>query len=167
MTAMTETAPLDDPARLTSYIETRYHARHRAELPDLAALAAKVEMVHAADPNAPAGLAALLRTLIGELEVHMKKEELILFPAIRRGGGPAIAQPIAAMRADHDDHATEIEGIRRITGNLVLPEGACRSWTALYEALASFLDDLEEHIRLENEVLFPPFERVAQAQAPA
>lgn len=88
----------------------------------------------------------------------MKKEELILFPAIRRGGGPGVAAPIAVMRADHDDHDREIAEIRRLTRDLTLPEGACRTWAALYSGLGEFLTDLDAHIRLENEVLFPPFE---------
>lgn len=100
--------------------------------------------------------------MIGALEVHLKKEELLLFPAIRRGGVPGIENPIAVMRADHDDHDAEIAEIRRLTANLTLPTGACRTWTALYQGLAEFITDLEEHIRLENEVLFPRFERAAR-----
>ncbi|HRO10944.1 hemerythrin domain-containing protein [Amaricoccus sp.] len=157
---MTDSAPIDDSAALTRHIEARYHRRHREQLPDLAALSARVETVHAGDPSAPAGLATLLEKLIGELEVHMKKEELILFPAIRRGSA-AVREPIAAMRADHDDHTAGIAEIRRLTAALTLPKGACRTWTALYEGLGSFVADLEEHIRLENDVLFPRFEGVA------
>jgi regulator of cell morphogenesis and NO signaling len=96
--------------------------------------------------------------MIGELEVHMKKEELILFPAIRNGGGPGIANPITVMRANHDDHANEVAEIRRLTGDLTLPDDACGTWTALYAGLNEFITDLEEHIRLENDVLFPQFE---------
>jgi len=155
---MSETAPLDDPAALTRHIETRFHARHRTQLPELAAMAERVEDVHFGEEAVPEGLSALLRRMIGALEVHMKKEELILFPAIRRGGGSGIATPIAGMRADHDDHDREVAEIRRLTGNLALPEGACRTWTALYAGLGTFVEDLSEHIRLENEVLFPPFE---------
>ena len=92
----------------------------------------------------------------------MKKEELILFPAIRRGGMPGIENPIAVMRADHDDHDREIAEIRRLTANLNLPQGACRTWSALYAELAEFIDELQEHIRLENEVLFPRFEEAAR-----
>ncbi len=156
---MTQTAPADDPAALTRHIETRYHARHREQLPALAALAEKVEMVHFGDEDVPEGLSSLLQRMIGELEVHMKKEELILFPAIRRGGGTAIGTPIAVMRADHDDHTREVAEIRRLTAGLALPEGACRTWTALYAGLEEFLSDLTEHIHLENDVLFPPFEK--------
>lgn len=158
---MTETAPTDDPAELTRYIETRYHVRHREQLPRLAELAEKVETLHAGKADTPRGLADLLRRMIGEMEVHMKKEELILFPAIRRGGMPGIETPIAVMRADHDNHDCDIAEIRRLTANLTLQQGACRSWNALYEGLGEFVADLEDHMRLENEVLFPPFEEVA------
>ena len=151
----------DDPAALTRHIESRFHARHREQLPALAALAEKVETVHFGDDHVPEGLASLLQRMIGALEVHMKKEELILFPAIRKGGGPGIGTPIAVMRADHDDHAHDVAEIRRLTRDLGLPEGACRTWTALYAGLGEFLSDLEEHIRLENDVLFPPFETEA------
>ncbi|WP_415182208.1 hemerythrin domain-containing protein [Phaeovulum sp.] len=153
--------PPKDPAALTTFIETRYHAVHREQLPQLATLALKIEQVHAGAPDVPQGLGALLQHMIGELEVHMKKEELILFPAIRRGGMPGLENPIAVMRADHDDHQAEVAQIRALTNDLTLPAGACRTWTALYEGLAVFLDDLDAHIRLENEVLFPQFEPAA------
>jgi len=155
---MTQSVPPTDAGEMTTYIEARYHARHREQLPDLAALAAKVEQVHADAPAVPAGLSALLAHLIGALEVHMKKEELILFPAIRRGGMPGIEAPIAVMRADHDDHGAEMERIRALTTDLTLPEGACRKWTALYQGLAEFIGDFEAHVALENDVLFPQFE---------
>lgn len=155
---MTETAPIHDAGKLTRYIESRYHARHREQLPTLAEMAAKVEAVHKDMEGVPVGLSDLLHRMIGEMEVHMKKEELILFPAIRNGGASGIENPIAVMRADHDDHAAEVSEIRRMTGGLTLPEGACRTWSALYTGLQEFVSDLEEHIRLENDVLFPQFE---------
>ncbi|MDF1855862.1 hemerythrin domain-containing protein [Pseudooceanicola sp.] len=155
---MTNDLPPADPGALTTYIQSRYHDLHRAQLPDLAALALGVERVHGDVPEVPNGLGALLQRMIGALEVHMKKEELILFPAIRRGATPGLGAPIAIMRADHDDHAADVAKIRLLTDNLTLPDSACRSWTALYEGLATFLADLDAHIRLENDVLFPQFE---------
>lgn len=155
---MTSEVPIDDAAELTRYIETRYHARHRQQLPDLLFLAEMVEDIHDAEEGVPEGLAALLRRMIGEMEVHMKKEELILFPAIRKGGMPGLEQPIAVMRADHDDHQEDLARIREITNEFALPEGACTSWATLNTGLAQFADDLTEHMRLENDVLFPRFE---------
>ena len=158
-------APINDAAELTRYIETRYHQRHRAQLPQLAELAERIETVHSGDDNVPAGLADIVRRVIGEMEVHMKKEELILFPAIRKGGMPGLENPIAVMRADHDNHDRDIAAIRRLTKGPTLPENACGSWSALYAGLEEFLSDLAEHMRLENDVLFPQFEPGAAAGA--
>ena len=41
---MTDTAPLQDAAELTRHIETRYHARHREQLPALVQLAERVHL---------------------------------------------------------------------------------------------------------------------------
>lgn len=155
---MTDCAPVHDPGEFTRYIETRYHARHREQLPKLVAMAEQVEALHFGDEDAPVGLSDLLRRMIGEMEVHMKKEELILFPAIRKGGVPGLDTPIAVMRADHTDHAREIAEIRALTGDLAVPVTACRTWSDLYRDLAAFVTDLEEHLRLENDLLFPQFE---------
>lgn len=70
---MSDTAPVHDAAELTRYIESRYHARHREQLPALAKMSAKVQAVHSGDKNVPAGLSDLLSHLIGDMEVHMKK----------------------------------------------------------------------------------------------
>ena len=51
-----------------------------------------------------------------------------------------------------------------LTGGPTLPAGACRSWSALYAGLTEFLVDFENHMRLENEVLFPQFEPGGRAQ---
>ena len=66
-------APLHDAAALTHHIEARDHARHREQLPLLAAMAERVEDVHFGDDRVPEGLSILLRQMIGEMEVHMKK----------------------------------------------------------------------------------------------
>ncbi len=154
-----------EPGDMTRFIEHFYHARHREALPRLAALAAKVERVHAATDGVPSGLSALLHKMIGQMEVHMKKEELILFPAIRKGGAPGIERPIAVMRDDHDEHSADISRLRELTQNLTPPPSACGTWTTLYSELAAFIRELEQHIRLENEVLFPLFEPAPTADA--
>lgn len=160
---MSDAAPIHDAAELTRHIETRYHARHRQQLPQLVTLAEMVEDLHEPDRDVPEGLTAVLRRMIGEMEVHMKKEELLVFPLIRKGGAAVLAERIAALRADHDDHDRDLAAIRRLTGGLTLPAGACTPWATLYEGLTEFIADLGEHIRLENDVLFPHFETDACA----
>lgn len=158
-------APIHDTAALTRHIETRYHARHRQQLSQLVKLAEMVEKLHEPDRDVPEGLAATLRRMTDEMEVHMKKEELIVFPLNRKGGGAVLAERIVQMCTDHDDHDRDHAVIRRLTGDLTLPEGACTLWAMLDEGLAEFVADLPEHIRLENDVLFPQFETKARIDA--
>jgi regulator of cell morphogenesis and NO signaling len=142
---------------LVDLIETRYHAAHRRELPELIRLARCVEAVHKEHKAAPRGIAALLERMSGELEVHMKKEELILFPMMRRGGHPMIAQPIAVMLAEHDDHGVHLRELEALTNDFVVPGDACPTWRALYVGAKKLAEDLMEHIHTENNVLFPRF----------
>jgi regulator of cell morphogenesis and NO signaling len=152
--------PADLPTgALIDHILKTFHEVHRAELIELVAMARKVEAVHAGQADAPRGLADFLRQVQGELEAHMKKEELILFPAMRRmaeGGG--LEAPIAQMRLDHEDHGAQLAELERRTGGFTSPEGACRTWRALYDGARKLSDELKAHIALENGVLFPRFE---------
>lgn len=145
---------------LIDHILTRYHATHRTELEDLIPLAAKVETVHGEHEDAPQGLVDLLMAMHEEMEEHMAKEEQVLFPMMRSGGHPMIEHPIAMMRHEHDSHADQLKALEHMTHGYTPPEGACRSWQALYAGLEKFATDLVRHMHLENEVLFPRFEHV-------
>lgn len=154
--ALPATRP-DETGDLIELIETRYHAVHRRELPELLRLARRVEAVHKGHPAAPQGLADLLESMAGKLDDHMQKEEQVLFPLMRRGGHPMIAHPIAAMLADHDDHGADLREMERLTADFTPPEDACATWRALYVGARKLADDLMEHIHTENNILFPRF----------
>ena len=79
MKDLPETDVPQDTGALIDHILTRYHEMHREDLASLMPLADRVERVHADDPDAPTGLAAAIRTLAGEMEDHMMKEEMILY----------------------------------------------------------------------------------------
>lgn len=151
-----------ETGKLIDHILTRYHETHRRELPELVKLARKVEGVHAGHPKVPRGLADSLQKMLGELEVHMKKEELILFPAMRGRADGGLDTPIAQMRHDHDDHGVQLRKLESLTDNFTLPDDACRSWKALYTGSMKITNDLMEHIHLENNVLFPRYENAPQ-----
>lgn len=153
-------APRETDA-LIDHIQARYHDVHRQQFPELIELSGKVESVHINHPKAPLGLAGALQQIREELEVHMKKEELTLFPAMRKQAADRLAVPIREMRHDHNEQATFLDRIARLTDNYTLPEDACRSWQALYAGAARLRVDLIEHIHLENNVLFPRFEKRA------
>lgn len=153
--------PPQETAALIAFIVARYHETHKRELPELIGLAARVEAVHREHPAVPTGLAELLQRVLGELTVHMQKEELILFPAMGNGGETRLTRAIAAMTDEHDEHGAQLRTLRRLTGDFAPPEGACATWRALYAGLGKFADDLVDHIEVENNVLFPRFARAS------
>ncbi|MDE3028101.1 MAG: iron-sulfur cluster repair di-iron protein [Paracoccaceae bacterium] len=154
-----------ETAELIAHIQDRYHDAHRRELADLIPLARKVEAVHGDKPDVPHGLANLLAEFLVELESHMLREEQALFPIMLNGGHPTIDDPIAVIRAEHEGHADQLRALEHITHGFALPDGACRSWHALYAGAGKFADDLVVHIHLENDVLFPRFEGANGDQA--
>lgn len=148
-----------DTGALIDHILSRYHEVHRRDLPELIRLARRVEAVHAEHPRVPRGLAEALAALQIELEAHMQKEEMVLFPAMRQEPGHGLGAPIAQMRHEHDGHGVQLRQLEALTGDFVLPEGACRSWQALYLGAERLVQDLMEHIHLENNILFPRHEQ--------
>jgi regulator of cell morphogenesis and NO signaling len=142
---------------LIEHILTRFHETHRAELPELVRLAARVEERHAGNAAVPRGLHAALVELTDALEDHMQKEEQILFPLMRAGGHPMIAAPIGRMRFEHDEHGERLENLVRLTHDFELPVEACPTWRALYAGVRKLIDDVHEHVHLENNVLFARF----------
>ena len=141
-------------AELIGHILTRYHARHREQLPELIRLAQRVEQVHGDRDDCPAGLTDLLRYMQQELESHMLKEEHILFPALLDGIGTQATGPISVMRTEHEQHGQALQRLLDITQQITPPDDACNTWRALYRGLDEFVCDLMQHIHLENNVLF-------------
>jgi regulator of cell morphogenesis and NO signaling len=142
---------------LIDHIQTCYHEAHRRALPELIALSRKVEAVHREHPKVPAGLSDALRHMQTELEQHMAKEEAILFPAMRQWANGKSGISTADFQHEHNDQGTQLRLLESLTDEFTLPEGACRSWQALYVGTAQLAEDLMEHIHLENNVLFPRF----------
>lgn len=139
---------------LIDHILTRYHEVHRQQLAELCRLSERVETVHGDHPACPAGLNQHLNGMRQELEQHMHKEEQILFPMLQQGMGAMAQGPISVMKHEHDEHASAISQLSTLTNNLSLPEGACNTWRALYLTLKEFIQDLQRHIEIENNILF-------------
>lgn len=142
---------------LLDHILTRYHETHRRELDELVRLARKVEAVHAEHPEVPRGLGDELEAMRLELGEHMAKEEMALFPMMRAGEGAVIGHPIQMMRREHEHHGAQLARIEEVAREFATPDDACRSWRALYAGAAKFVDDVREHIHVENNLLFPRF----------
>ena len=137
---------------IIDHILPRYHDTHRRQLEELVPLAEKVAGVHAG--KFPAEVVSLLHTIQNELLSHMMKEERILFPMLKQGAGRAAAMPVRMMMHEHTEHEAALERLLEVTGNLQAPANACRSWQHLYSLAQELVDDLRDHIDLEDNILF-------------
>ena len=146
---------------IADHIVAAYHDPLREELPRLEAMAAKVRRVHGSKAPFLARLDAIVSELAADLQLHMRKEEAVLFPAIRAveaGGGRTpvpISAPITVMEAEHDHAGALLSELRTITDGYVAPEWACQTFRALYHGLAELEAAMHLHVHLENNVLFP------------
>lgn len=150
---------------LIDHIETRHHTFMRREFPRLQALLEKAQ----AQQGGRYGmvLSALrehLGALSSETELHLLKEEQVLFPYIRqleyharRGGRKPARQDdgFAELKHDHENASDLLARIRRVTGNYAVPDDACEALRTLYDGLDAMEADLQPHIVLEDNVLFP------------
>lgn len=98
------------------------------------------------------------------LAVHMKKEELILFPYIRRLANDSVVSPppfgtvqnpIAMMLHEHDTEGERFRRISALSNDYSPPEDACNTYRVAFSMLKEFEQDLHRHIHLENNILFP------------
>ena len=112
-----------------------------------------------------AQLQATFAELQHELLDHMKKEDVVLFPAIvaleagaapgRSAGWTWIDQPIGAMEAEHASAGAALERIAELTDGHVPPADACPTFRGLYHGLSELERDMHVHVHLENHILFP------------
>jgi regulator of cell morphogenesis and NO signaling len=154
---------------LTEHIVATHHEYLKREMPRLQQMTAKVVQAHGKNHgdslNALAGIFAALKD---ELDAHLHKEEMVLFPYITRlesfrnaGVQPlpppfgTVANPIHMMLAEHDNAGHALQEMRRVTGDYTVPPDGCATYRALFQGLQEMEADLHTHIHLENNILFP------------
>jgi regulator of cell morphogenesis and NO signaling len=154
---------------LADHILDTHHVFTKTQLSRIDTLLARVQKAHRISHGSMLdALRSAFDPLRAELEAHLMKEEQILFPAIKGIDGfvsglndkpvvhcGSVAHPIHQMEHEHDGAGATLVTMRRITHNYQLPDDACETFKALYEALAALEADLHEHIHLENNILFP------------
>jgi len=160
------TVPLKE---LIDHIVGTHHEYLRRELPLLGARLDKVHRVYN-EKYGPTliGLPEVFAGLRSELEMHMRKEEMILFPVIERYEAAAVAgsrlpatpfgtvgNPIRMMEAEHDSAGAALAEICSITADYAIPDYACVTYRSLMAGLQELEQDLHMHIHLENNILFP------------
>jgi regulator of cell morphogenesis and NO signaling len=152
---------------LTDHIIDTHHVFTRDELSRLAPLMDKVVRKHGDMHPELSEIQEKFNVLADDLLVHMRKEEIVLFPYIKEldnaasGRGPAgiphfgtVRNPIHMMMLEHDTAGDLLRRMRELSSGYKTPEGACPSYGALYAGLEALEKDLHRHIHLENNLLF-------------
>jgi len=153
---------------LTDYIIQTHHQYVNKTIPDILPLAQKVVELHIKTHSELAIIQSLFQQLSNELLLHMKKEELVLFPYIKKltraesdGIGvdrPAfgsIKAPISVMETEHETAGIILRRLSQLCNDYTPPEDASNTFRVLFGKLKEFEDDLHRHVHLENNILFP------------
>lgn len=154
-------------SQLVDHIVATHHAYVKQESAPLLAYLEKIAAKHGERHPEMRLVRTLFAEIKREMEEHMQKEELILFPRIKEveqaeseaalvslTSGYVLA-PIRMMEAEHDQAGTILAEIRRLTRNFQLPSDACTTYKLSFAMLEAFELDLHQHVHLENNILFP------------
>ena len=160
-----KTWPLD---LLSDYIEKTHHRYVEEKTQILLPFLDKLCKVHGANHPELFEINELFIGCAGELAQHMKKEELMLFPFIKKMAKAALEEeqiakpqfgtvknPIAMMMQEHETEGDRFVKIAALTNNYTPPADGCSTFRVTYAMLADFEQDLHKHIHLENNILFP------------
>lgn len=148
---------------LADYIVQNHHEYVRYAVPEITALLEKVCAAHGEDSVELLSIQQDFQDLADELLHHMDKEEMALFPAIkkfdaRNGGDHPLSEnlktSISMMEHEHVVAGDLTKSIRSLSHNYTVPEFACPTYRVTYQKLKEFDEDLMTHVHLENNILF-------------
>jgi regulator of cell morphogenesis and NO signaling len=157
---------------LADYIVQNHHKYVKKAIPEVQAFLDKVCDAHGNDCIELLHIRENFLDLSEELTSHMEKEELILFPAIKRLEAQhnedhplavTIQAPLGAMEHEHVIAGDLVKQIRKLSNNYTPPDFACPTFRITYKKLQEFDNDLMKHIHLENNILF---DRLKDKKAP-
>lgn len=153
---------------LIDYIIEVHHSYVSKSMPVIFAHSQKVAGAHGENHPEVNKIADYFSTIKDELEVHLMKEEKMLFPYIKKlveikknnleqqvPPFGAVMNPIKVMEAEHENAGLLFAEIKRLSNGYKAPEDACTTFKVLYQELNEFEQDLHTHIHLENNILHP------------
>jgi regulator of cell morphogenesis and NO signaling len=147
---------------LVLHVVASHHQNLRTALPFLGPLSAKVARVHGEHDPKLIEVQHTFAQLAETLEAHLDLEERVLFrladAAARESSEidrAEIARVLDGARGDHSDIGAGLRHIRALTRDFAAPDWACTSYRRLLAELRTLEENLLQHVRVENEILFP------------
>lgn len=142
--------------QLIERIVNKHHSYLKKELPVISELIFKILMVHGDKHPELFELHKVFGGLKTELENHLVKEEVQLFPKISEGG-PRLKELVEALEGEHDDAGDALHQITDLTNHFKAPADGCTTFQLVYEKLKAFVADMYMHVHTENNILFKRF----------
>jgi regulator of cell morphogenesis and NO signaling len=155
------TWPLD---LLVDYVEKKHHRYVTAKLPELTQYLSKLCKVHGERHPELLEIRDEFAHVASELASHMQKEEMILFPFVRRlatEDSPSrppfgtVENPIRMMMHEHSVEGDRLARISELSSQYTAPADGCTTYRVAFAMLKEFEEDLHLHIHLENNIMFP------------
>ena len=149
---------------LSDYVTKVHHKFVRENIDFIDPILNKVIRVHGDKHPELSEIGDLFFASVNELSAHMKKEETLLFPLIQAlelgklkeiDEYASVKYPIEKMEDEHTEEGDRFRRIRELTNDYTPPADACNTYKLTYYKLKEFNEDLEQHIHLENNILFP------------
>lgn len=152
---------------LSDYVYQNHHLYVEKKGPEIISYLEKLCKVHGDKHPELFEITTLFKEAVGDLTMHMKKEELILFPFIKKIAKAykndeklqeppfgSISNPINMMHSEHDNEGERFRKISELSNNYQPPKDGCNTYKIAFILLKEFEDDLHKHIHIENNILF-------------
>ena len=153
--------PLD---LLADYIQKTHHPYTEQALLKIKNLIRDISQNESEEAKIIGEFSETFEFLSGGLATHMKKEELMLFPTIKRmsikhAGGDiskfgSVDKSIETMIDEHDTQYKALRKIREVLNDYILREGK-DDYNKIIQLMHELDKDLALHLHLENNILFP------------
>jgi regulator of cell morphogenesis and NO signaling len=149
---------------LADYVEKKHHRYVAAKSPELMQYLDKLCKVHGGRHPELFEIRDEFAHVASELASHMQKEEMILFPFVRRLATekqPArppfgtVENPIRMMMHEHTVEGDRLAKIAGLSSHYTPPADGCTTYRVAFAMLREFEEDLHLHIHLENNIMFP------------
>jgi regulator of cell morphogenesis and NO signaling len=153
---------------LADYIINPHHTYLRENTAPIAAYAHKIAQVHGAHHPEVVEIAAIFDKVAADMATHLREEEEVFFPAIKRAeanhkAGEAVAakdletikSSLKTLSHEHEAIGDATHQIRHLAQGYAIPDDVCNTFVVTYRKLKEFEDDLHKHVHLENNILFP------------
>jgi regulator of cell morphogenesis and NO signaling len=144
---------------LTVFIENKHHRFLRQALPEATDLLYTLLIVHGSKHRELFSVYRLFGKLKAELEQHLLKEELLLFPEINAAENDDKIKALSQEIINEHEGAGEIlSELKAITDNYTPPADGCETYRKAFALLEGIDRDLHEHIHLENNILLKNYD---------